>query len=665
MDSITRRVAARYKGKKVTEEGNTVYLYSERQIQNRNRKKAERLEKLSKNIHKLRAQVKKDLKSEDTATRMTALAVALIDHTFERVGNEESAEEGHFGVTGWQKSHISFGKGKATIKYVGKSGVKQEKHVTDSDILPVLRKAYEECEDGLFSSEGCKVDATKVNSYLKDFDVTAKDLRGFHANREMKDNLKTVRKGTLPSDKKDREKKLKEEWKEALELTAKAVGHEPSTLKSQYLVPGLYDAYMKDGSIPEKMKIAATHRLDLAWVESLRKDFLTLMKNLPKVKDYSTAIRLKEAFGIFRKNFDELIFKTFLEKDLKYNLGLLERDKEYIDKKLRASGWSLSIELVNFPLARAGKYETEESALVKFKQEVSKWEARMRRAAQTFWKDMKEVISWFEGYYSKPLDVRTPTIENARLEGFTVVMQGYQHEDEYHRDALELLKEGLRLYRKRASVVAPILLKKQVPIQMEFKTTLDQGGQYIPGTQTILFFVSSLHSHGHLWVAHVLAHEMGHHLWRTLLSADAKEFWEQTIKGDFGDLDVADLVANWPGEAWAFDMSRYLGNKDPVLALQVEALTHDRSYEDLQRKEDFQALLDRGVRTLRTPKTPITGYANKSPEEAFCEAIGVLVGYGPRVLHERVRMWLETTMPGAVKVASVAHRVATRFLSSG
>lgn len=258
MDSIILRVAAKFKEKMVSDEGNVIYTYSERQVANRNKKKAERLEKLSKSIHKLRSQVKKDLKSKDRATQLTALAVALIDHTFERVGNEGSADEGHFGVTGWRKSHVTFGKGKATIKYVGKSGVKQTKTVTDEAVLAALKDAHEGAEDdAIFTHAEGSTDAPKVNAYLKKFDITAKDIRGYHANREMREALKAGRSGKLPEDKKEREKVLKKEWKKALESTAKAVGHEPATLGNQYLVPGLEDAFMKDGTVPEKMKLAA------------------------------------------------------------------------------------------------------------------------------------------------------------------------------------------------------------------------------------------------------------------------------------------------------------------------------------------------------------------------------------------------------------------------
>jgi len=255
------RVLAKYKAKKKVKnkdgEETTVYEYSDKQIANRNREKAKRIEKLRHKIDDVRAKVKKDMKSADPEKMLTALAVGLMDHTFERVGNEESADEGHFGVTGWQRKHVSFGKD-VTIKYVGKSGVKHEKKVTDPALKKALRDAYEASDDedaSLFEYEGGKVTAEKVNAYLKEFDVTAKDIRGMHANVEMQERLKEVRKkgGKLPEDKKKREKQLKDEFKEALEGAAEAVGHEPSTLKSQYLVPGLEESYLKDGTVVDKL----------------------------------------------------------------------------------------------------------------------------------------------------------------------------------------------------------------------------------------------------------------------------------------------------------------------------------------------------------------------------------------------------------------------------
>jgi len=259
LDEVGLRVAARYKSKKKLESGNTLYVYSPQQVSRRNNQKADRVEKLRGKLDSLRKKVKTDLKSKDPKTKLTALVVALIDHTYERVGNDTSAEErGHFGVTGWQKQHISLGKGRAIIKYTGKSGVKHEKVVDDPSIIPALKEAYDSVEketDGIFGEGDAAVGSSDVNEYLSEFDITAKDLRGLHANREMQDRLKAIRsKGPkLPSDRKGKDKILKEEFKKALEGAAEAVGHEPSTLRSQYLVPSLEEAYMKDGTVIEKL----------------------------------------------------------------------------------------------------------------------------------------------------------------------------------------------------------------------------------------------------------------------------------------------------------------------------------------------------------------------------------------------------------------------------
>lgn len=289
---LTNRVAARYQEKKKvkSEDGGetTVYVYSERQVQNRNRKKAERVQKLSKAIKKIRTKVRKDMQSSDPETKLTALAVALMDHTYERIGNDESAKEGHFGVTGWQRKHLKFDASSATIKYVGKSGVKHEKKVTDAGIRKALKESYDSLEGDdtcvLSWKDGC-VTAAKVNQYLKPFDATAKDIRGYHANEEMRTRLKEVRKGALPDDKKEREKQLKEEFKEALEATAESVGHEPSTLKSQYLVPGLEDSFLKDGTIIDKLGSAVfeRHARNLSFAEYYNAKALS---NLPPHSHY-------------------------------------------------------------------------------------------------------------------------------------------------------------------------------------------------------------------------------------------------------------------------------------------------------------------------------------------------------------------------------------------
>lgn len=281
MDLIASSVLAKYREKRRLENGSTIYLYTKRQVANRNRKKALRLEKLRKNIGRLRAQVRRDLQSEDPELALTALAIGLIDATAERVGSPASAagdlnEKGdpHFGVTQWQREHVSFGKGGATIRYVGKSGVRHTKRVTDQAIVTALRRAHDGADNCIFEHDTGRIGGPQVNAYLRAFKITAKDLRGWHANDQMRTKLKAIRAkgGKLPEDKTERLAKLKKEWKLALKRTAREVGHEPETLAGDYLTSGLEEGYLKDGTVPDRMaKRANQQRIQLSSDRVLRR----------------------------------------------------------------------------------------------------------------------------------------------------------------------------------------------------------------------------------------------------------------------------------------------------------------------------------------------------------------------------------------------------------
>lgn len=249
---LSKRAKPAYTEKKKEDSGNITYIYTEKHVEKRNKDKMAKLKKLNKSMSKLRAQVRKDLKDSDPQKQHTALAVAIIDETYTRVGNAESAKDmKHYGLTTWLVKHVSFSGGKATIKYVGKAGVDQKKTVSEKPVVVLLKKMCEGNKKGdrLFEGEDYSVSPKHINEYLSPFGVSAKDIRGLHANEEMRKALKQVRKGKLPEPGKERDKKLKEEFQKALEIASKFVGHEPGTLKSRYLIPTMEPDYLKDGRI--------------------------------------------------------------------------------------------------------------------------------------------------------------------------------------------------------------------------------------------------------------------------------------------------------------------------------------------------------------------------------------------------------------------------------
>jgi DNA topoisomerase IB len=224
--------------------------------QTRREKKTRSVRKLAEEIHLLRSKVSNDLKSDDQKTRLTALAVALMDKTAERVGNDSSAKDGHFGVTGWQGKHVAVEGNKITLKYVGKSGVDQDKSFTDKRLAKMIKECKDRCKSGdclLCTPDGFRIRADRVNRYLKEFGVTAKDIRGYAANSLMVKLLK----GKASPDKDERKKKFQEVIKEV----AARVGHQAATLRKHYLLPGLESDYVGKGKAPD-VKKASVLRVD-------------------------------------------------------------------------------------------------------------------------------------------------------------------------------------------------------------------------------------------------------------------------------------------------------------------------------------------------------------------------------------------------------------------
>lgn len=207
-------------------------------------KKREHIEQISNSIRSLRSNITKDLKSDDERTRLTALAISMIDKTYERVGNEESADNGHYGVTGFLKKDIIIIGNRVHLNYIGKSGVEHDKSFSDALAAKVLKQAIKDSPDKriFVTSDGFKIKSDRVNRYLSEYDVTAKDLRGFHANKLIIDKLS---KQDIP--KEDKQRKVL--FKKAVRFSADKVGHKPLTLQKHYLMPELQTEYVSNGKI--------------------------------------------------------------------------------------------------------------------------------------------------------------------------------------------------------------------------------------------------------------------------------------------------------------------------------------------------------------------------------------------------------------------------------
>lgn len=223
------------------------------------KKKKESLKQLSTNSHKLRLKVNKDLESPDERTFLTALAVAIMDRTAERVGNDDSADNGHFGVTGFRKDHISVVGKKIHLNYVGKAGTKHDKSVSDLRLANALRKAIKKAP-GKFvfeTSDSFRIKSDKVTRYLEPFNISPKALRGYNANKWIIELLKKEDgRSQLVSDNPKKARKVRKQiFNKAVKETADRVGHGAATLKKHYMIPELPIEYIENGKIIDMKNI--------------------------------------------------------------------------------------------------------------------------------------------------------------------------------------------------------------------------------------------------------------------------------------------------------------------------------------------------------------------------------------------------------------------------
>jgi len=412
-----------------------------------------------------------------------------------------------------------------------------------------------------------------------------------------------------------------------------------------------FKSVLKTATLVERYKTAKVETIDEAWVERLRKDFLTLVKNIPRINTYEDGEKLREGLKVYRTRFRKFFFDDFLNR--------FKDNGDTSFEGVRKVAWDFYTEL-SMPLGYPDEYNSKESLFNRYKSEVAAWDKRVRSKAQIFWKNLKETLEY---RVDRKVDVTTPDRDRLVFEGFQVEMRAYDQSSDWQQNALYKMREALQQYRRKASKHLPWLIQKQLPLVFNFASKMNEGGLY--EGDHISIAMSALSGEPPEWGAHMLAHEMGHHLFKGL-SKGARVFWDEAIRQDYGPLDLEKLLDEWPSsikygsefaEKWAF--------KDPILALQVDTLGQERSggatYEE---RSDFVDALERGVRTLPVPRHPITGYANKNTEEAFCEAIGRLVGYGPATVHPQIREWLRITIPGMVKLAS-DRRLAVKYLSIG
>ncbi len=235
--------------KVTTPKGNVQYQYDEETLAAAKAEKFRRVAHLAKQLPRIVEAVKSDLAQGDTPqSKVVAAIVALIDRCCFRIGTDEYAEKhGTYGVTTLSPEHVTVDGATIRFQFTGKKQVPWDTTTTDPDLADfIAHLASDAPADRLFwyhrDGRQYPIRANHVNDWLRDYGVSAKDFRTYHATRLCFEELKR-----LSSRQPLAKKEIKQRVKQAVAATAERLGHTPAVCRQSYILPAVIDDFEANG----------------------------------------------------------------------------------------------------------------------------------------------------------------------------------------------------------------------------------------------------------------------------------------------------------------------------------------------------------------------------------------------------------------------------------
>jgi DNA topoisomerase IB len=259
--------------------GRKQYRYHPRWHAVRGDGKFSRLVAFGQQLPRLRRRLRRDLARRGLPReKVLAVAVSLLAGTLVRVGNEEYARTNRsYGLTTLRERHVAFlRKGRALLRFRGKSGQPHEVRVDDARLTRVLRRCTQLPGQSLFQyldDDGTRqsIDSGMVNEYLHEAmgeDFTAKDFRTWGGTVQA---IACLARTPLPEEASEREQAGA--ITAVVREVASVLRNTPAVCRGSYIHPDVFDAW-RDGSLHRLVPPArASHprQLETATLRLLRR----------------------------------------------------------------------------------------------------------------------------------------------------------------------------------------------------------------------------------------------------------------------------------------------------------------------------------------------------------------------------------------------------------
>jgi DNA topoisomerase I len=235
--------------------GRKQYLYHPAWKEERGRRKFERIVRFAEGLPDLRREIDRQMRRRTLdRDRALAAAVQLLDRTNIRVGSEEYASNGSYGLATLRSRHVRVEGDTIVLDFAGKGGSDQHAEVTDARLARAIAEMDElpgyEVLKYLDEGEVVDVRSSDVNAWIKERmgeDFTAKDFRTWAGTVVAAVALDEV--GTVEGAR-ERQRAVARVCRIAGEL----LGNTPAVCRASYIDPRVIDHFLDGRTISSLMR---------------------------------------------------------------------------------------------------------------------------------------------------------------------------------------------------------------------------------------------------------------------------------------------------------------------------------------------------------------------------------------------------------------------------
>jgi DNA topoisomerase-1 len=235
--------------------GRWQYVYHENHTRLQEAKKFRRLTKFAQALPKLRQTVQRHLREPGLGReRVLACVLRILSSCSMRPGSEVYASEnGSYGLATLHSKHITVKENTVYFDFPGKSGVRQQRELTDKRIAKVVRTLLRKPGTRVFQYENgngelVRITSRHINEYIKEVmgdHFSAKDFRTWAGTLICASALARI--GANKDDSKSAQHK---KVVAAIKETSEALGNTPAVCRKSYICPAVVTAYEKGQVVP-------------------------------------------------------------------------------------------------------------------------------------------------------------------------------------------------------------------------------------------------------------------------------------------------------------------------------------------------------------------------------------------------------------------------------